>query len=87
MFRCGRLQAGPVIDIINEHKALYLLAQAGRMDAFAEAMELRNCIKSFGARNEWALVGIGVIVVSLFLFAAGISVAASALGHLLGSLA
>ena len=33
------------------------------------------------------LIGIGMVVVSLFLFAAGISVAASALGHLVGSLA
>ena len=33
------------------------------------------------------LAGIGMVVVSLFLFAAGISVAASALGHLVGSLA
>jgi pimeloyl-ACP methyl ester carboxylesterase len=27
---------------------------AGRVDAFAEAMELRNCIKRFGALGEWA---------------------------------
>ena len=40
--------------VLLETNPFYLLAQAGRMDAFAEAMELRNYIKSFGARNEWA---------------------------------
>jgi pimeloyl-ACP methyl ester carboxylesterase len=30
-----------------------LLAQAGRMDAFAEAMNLRNVIKKYGALGEW----------------------------------
>ena len=33
------------------------------------------------------LVGIGMVVVSLFLFAVGISVAANALGNLVGSFA
>jgi pimeloyl-ACP methyl ester carboxylesterase len=28
---------------------------AGRVDAFAEAMEMRNCIKKFGALGEWAI--------------------------------
>jgi pimeloyl-ACP methyl ester carboxylesterase len=32
-----------------------LLAQAGRMDAFAEAMNLRNVIKKYGAVDEWAV--------------------------------
>jgi pimeloyl-ACP methyl ester carboxylesterase len=40
--------------VLLETNQFYLLAQAGRMDAFAEAVELRNCIKNFGARNEWA---------------------------------
>ena len=31
-----------------------LLAQAGRVDAFAQAMDLRNCVKTFGARGQWA---------------------------------
>jgi pimeloyl-ACP methyl ester carboxylesterase len=31
-----------------------LLAQAGRMDAFAEAMNLRNVIKKYGVLGEWA---------------------------------
>ena len=39
----------------------------------------------FGRRLR--LVGIGMVVVSLFLFAVGISVAANALGNLVGSLA
>jgi SAM (Sterile alpha motif) domain-containing protein len=26
----------------------------GRIDAFAEAMDMRNCIKKFGALDEWA---------------------------------
>ena len=40
--------------VLLETNPFYLLAQAGRMDAFAEAMELRNYIKRFGALGEWA---------------------------------
>jgi pimeloyl-ACP methyl ester carboxylesterase len=37
-----------------ETNPFYLLKQSGRLDAFAEAMDLRNCIKKFGALGEWA---------------------------------
>ena len=37
--------------------------------------------------RQLRLVGIGMVVVSLFLFAVGISVAANALGNLVGSFA
>ena len=40
--------------VLLETNPFYLLAQAGRDDAFAEAMDLRNCIKKFGALGEWA---------------------------------
>ena len=40
--------------VLLETNPFYLLAQAGRIDAFAEAMELRNYIKKFGALGEWA---------------------------------
>jgi pimeloyl-ACP methyl ester carboxylesterase len=40
--------------VLLETNPFYLLGQAGRLDAFAEAMELRNCIKKFGALGEWA---------------------------------
>jgi pimeloyl-ACP methyl ester carboxylesterase len=40
--------------VLLETNPFYLLEQAGRVDAFAEAMELRNCIKRFGALGEWA---------------------------------
>jgi hypothetical protein len=40
--------------VLLETNPFYLLAQAGRMDAFAEAVELRNYIKKFGALGEWA---------------------------------
>jgi pimeloyl-ACP methyl ester carboxylesterase len=40
--------------VLLETNPFYLLAQAGRADAFAEAMDLRNCIKTFGALGEWA---------------------------------
>jgi pimeloyl-ACP methyl ester carboxylesterase len=40
--------------LLLETNPFYLLEQAGRVDAFAEAMELRNCIKRFGALGEWA---------------------------------
>jgi len=40
--------------VLLETNPFYLLAQAGHADAFAEAMDLRNCIKKFGALGEWA---------------------------------
>ena len=40
--------------VLLETNPFYLLAQLGRADAFAEAMELRNCVKTFGALGEWA---------------------------------
>jgi pimeloyl-ACP methyl ester carboxylesterase len=39
--------------VLLEANPFYLLAQAGRVDAFAEAMEMRNCVKKFGALSEW----------------------------------
>ena len=39
--------------VLLETNPFYLLAQAGRVDAFAEAMDLRNCVKTYGARGEW----------------------------------
>jgi pimeloyl-ACP methyl ester carboxylesterase len=39
--------------VLLETNPFYLLAQAGRTEAFAEAMALRNCVKKFGARGEW----------------------------------
>jgi pimeloyl-ACP methyl ester carboxylesterase len=40
--------------VLLETNPFYLLRQAGRADAFAEAMEMCNCVKWFGARGEWA---------------------------------
>ena len=40
--------------VLLETNPFYLLAQADRVDAFTEAMDLRNCIKKFGARRQWA---------------------------------
>ncbi len=40
--------------VLLETNPFYLLEQAGRVDAFAEAMDLRNCVKKFGALGEWA---------------------------------
>ena len=40
--------------VLLETNPFYLLAQSRRVDAFAEAMELRNYIKKFGALGEWA---------------------------------
>lgn len=39
--------------VLFEPNPLYLLAQAGRAEAFAEAMATRNTIKEFGGRGEW----------------------------------
>ena len=41
--------------VLLETNPFYLLAQSGRLDAFAEAMDMRNCIKKFGALGEWAI--------------------------------
>ena len=46
--------AARLADRVKRLTPVYLLKQAGRVDAFAEAMELRNCIKRFGALGEWA---------------------------------
>src|SRR5262249_22296172 len=43
--------------VLLETNPFYLLAPAGRADAFAELMDLRNCIKKFGALGEWAIAG------------------------------
>jgi len=40
--------------VLLETNPFYLLEQSGRADAFAEAMDLRNCVKKFGALGEWA---------------------------------
>ena len=40
--------------VLLETNPFYLLSQSGRLDAFAEAMDLRNCVKKFGALGEWA---------------------------------
>ena len=40
--------------VLLETNPFYLLAH-GRTDAFTEAMDLRNCIKKFGALGQWAM--------------------------------
>jgi pimeloyl-ACP methyl ester carboxylesterase len=39
--------------VLLETNPFYLLMQSGRIDAFAEVRELRNCVKTFGALGEW----------------------------------
>jgi pimeloyl-ACP methyl ester carboxylesterase len=39
--------------VLLETNPFYLLAQCGKFDAFAEAVELRDWVKDFGARGEW----------------------------------
>jgi len=39
--------------VLLEPNPFYLLEQAGRDEAFAEAMEMRNCVKKYGALGEW----------------------------------
>src|ERR1700730_56939 len=39
--------------VLLETNPFYLLEQSGRVDAFAEVMDLRNCIKKFGALGDW----------------------------------
>jgi pimeloyl-ACP methyl ester carboxylesterase len=40
--------------VLLEPNPVHLLRQAGRADAFAEAMGLRDCVKTHGARGEWS---------------------------------
>jgi pimeloyl-ACP methyl ester carboxylesterase len=40
--------------VLLETNPFYLLNLSGRADAFAEAMELRNYIKKFGAIGKWS---------------------------------
>lgn len=48
-------QSGRVSKLVLlEANPFYLLKQAGQVEAFAEAMDLRDCVKTFGARGEWA---------------------------------
>ena len=48
--------SGRVIRLVLlETNPFYLLKQAGRAEAFAEAMELRNFIKKFGVLGEWSI--------------------------------
>ena len=52
--KAAALMAGRVTRLVLlETNPFYLLKQAGHMDAFAEAMALRDCIKEFGALGEW----------------------------------
>jgi pimeloyl-ACP methyl ester carboxylesterase len=40
--------------VLLETNPFYLLEQAGRADAFAEAMGLHDCVKKFGSLGKWA---------------------------------
>jgi pimeloyl-ACP methyl ester carboxylesterase len=52
--KAAALMAGRVTKLVLlETNPFYLLKQAGQIEAFAEAMALRDCIKEFGARGEW----------------------------------
>ena len=50
----ARLPARVTKLVLLETNPFYLLEQAGCADAFAQAMDLRNCVKKFGALGEWA---------------------------------
>lgn len=50
----ARLSSRVTKLVLLETNPFYLLKQAGQAAAFAEAMELRNCVKKFGALGEWA---------------------------------
>jgi pimeloyl-ACP methyl ester carboxylesterase len=50
----ARLDGRVTKVVLLETNPFYLLKQSGRADAFAEAMDLCNCVKKFGALGEWA---------------------------------
>jgi pimeloyl-ACP methyl ester carboxylesterase len=54
MKAAARLSGRVVKLVLLETNPFYLLKQAGRAEAFAEAMELRNVIKKFGTLGEWS---------------------------------
>jgi pimeloyl-ACP methyl ester carboxylesterase len=54
MKAAARLSGRVAKLVLLETNPFHFLAQSGRVDAFAEAMELRNFIKKFGALSEWA---------------------------------
>ena len=53
MKTAARLSGRATRLVLLETNPFYLLAQAQRHEAFAEAMTLRNCIKKYGALGEW----------------------------------
>ena len=55
MKTAARLKGRVTKLVLLETNPFYLLAQSGRTEAFAEAMELRNCIKQYGALGQWAV--------------------------------
>jgi pimeloyl-ACP methyl ester carboxylesterase len=50
----ARLRRRVIALVLLETNPFYLLRQSGRTAAFAEIMDLRNCVKRFGASGEWA---------------------------------
>ena len=42
--------------VLLEPNPFYLLNQHGRIGAYNECLELRNCIKTFGSKGEWVKV-------------------------------
>ena len=42
--------------VLLEPNPFYLLYQHGRIGAYNECLELRNCIKTFGSKGEWVKV-------------------------------
>jgi pimeloyl-ACP methyl ester carboxylesterase len=54
MKAAARLASRVAKLVLLETNPFYLLKQSGCLDAFAEAMDLRNCIKKYGALGEWA---------------------------------
>jgi pimeloyl-ACP methyl ester carboxylesterase len=54
MKAAARLSGRVTKLVLLETNPFWLLDQAGRAEAFAEAMELRNVIKKFGALGKWS---------------------------------
>jgi pimeloyl-ACP methyl ester carboxylesterase len=54
MKAAARLSGRVVRLVLLEANPFYLLKQAGRAEAFAEVMELRNFVKKFGSLGEWS---------------------------------
>ena len=60
MKAAARLKGRVTKLVLLEPNPVSLLAQAGRTEAFADAMAMCDCIKKFGTLGEWQVAAANV---------------------------